>query len=250
MSYRFPPFHWWRTVFYLIPAISLYTIVLGTLSIGSSLFEKTGYFAHWCARTWSRLILVTTGVRVEVIGLERLEAGRTYVFVANHQSIYDIPVLFWSLPFQLRIIAKESLGNFPFLGWHLRRTGHMLVDRSRPDRAKIFGWAQSLTSRGLSLIVFPEGTRSPDGRVGRFKGGSFYLALEAGLPVVPLSVVGSRHVMLKGRLATYPGEVKLIVHDPIDTSALAGTDPRAFGERVRAIIAPDAESDCELRRSA
>jgi 1-acyl-sn-glycerol-3-phosphate acyltransferase len=221
----------------------LYTIILGTLSIGSSLFEKRGYFAHWCARTWSRLILRTTGVRVELAGLERLVPGRTYLFVANHQSIYDIPILFWSLPYQLRIIAKESLGRFPFLGWHLRRTGHMLVDRRHPDRAAIFSWASRLTSKGLSLIVFPEGTRSRDGRVGRFKGLSFYLALEAGMPVVPLSVVGSRHVMLKGRLATYPGRVRLVVYDPIDTSGLAGTDPKAFAERVRQIIAPDAESD-------
>jgi 1-acyl-sn-glycerol-3-phosphate acyltransferase len=241
-----PPFHWWRTVFFLIPAIAVYTAVLGTLSIGSSLFEKSGHFAHWCARTWSRLILVTTGVRVRVEGLDRLEPGRTYVFVANHQSIYDIPILFWSLPYQLRIIAKQSLGTIPFLGWHLRRTGHMLVDRRRPDRVKIFGWASRLTSNGLSLIVFPEGTRSRDGRVGTFKGGSFLLALEAGLPVVPLSVVGSRHVMLKGRLATYPGHVRLVVHDPIDTRTLAGTDRKAFAERVRTIIAPDAESDLSI----
>lgn len=241
-----PPYHWWRTVFFLIPAISLYTIVLGTLSIGSSLFEKRGYFAHWCARTWSRLILRTTGVDVDVRGLERLEPGRTYVFVANHQSIYDIPILFWSLPHQLRIIAKESLGRFPFLGWHLRRTGHMLVNRARPDRGAIFGWASALTSKGLSLIVFPEGTRSRDGRVARFKGGSFLLALEAGLPIVPISVVGSRHVMLKGRLATYPGRVRLVIHDPIETSALAGTDRKTFGERVRRIIAPEAESDVHL----
>jgi len=238
-----PPFHWWRTVFYLIPAITLYTIVLGTLSLGSSLFEKRGYFAHWCARTWSRLILKTTGVTVDVQGLERLVPGRTYVFVANHQSIYDIPILFWSLPYQLRIIAKESLGRFPFLGWHLRRTGHMLVDRKRPDRAAIFSWASRLTSQGLSLIVFPEGTRSRDGHVARFKGGSFYLALEAGLPIVPLSVIGSRHIMLKGRLATYPGHVRLVVHEAIDTSGLAGSDPRAFAERVRHVIAPDAETD-------
>lgn len=250
LSFRFPPLHWWRTVFYLIPAITLYTVVLGTLSLGSSLFERSGYFAHWCARTWSRLILATTGVRVTVTGAERLEPGRTYVFVANHQSIYDIPILFWSLPYQLRIIAKDSLGRFPFLGWHLRRTGHMLVDRRRPARAAIFSWASRLTSRGLSLIVFPEGTRSRDGRVGRFKGGGFLLALEAGLAVVPLSVVGSRHVMLKGRLATYPGHVHLVVHEPIDTSALAGTNPKEFGERVRQIIRPDAERDCELLRSA
>jgi 1-acyl-sn-glycerol-3-phosphate acyltransferase len=221
----------------------VYTIVLGTLSIGSSLFERSGYFAHWCARTWSRLILLTTGVHVEVRGLDRLVPGRTYVFVANHQSIYDIPILFWSLPYQLRIIAKESLGHFPFLGWHLRRTGHMLVDRRRPDREAIFTWASRLTSQGLSLIVFPEGTRSPDGRVGRFKRGSFYLALDGGLPVVPISVIGSRHVMLKGRLATYPGRVSVVVHDPIDTSGLAGSDPKAFAERIRHIITPDAESD-------
>ena len=182
-------------------------------------------------------------MHVDVAGLERLVPGRTYLFVANHQSIYDIPILFWSLPFQLRIIAKESLGRFPFLGWHLRRTGHMLVDRRRPDRAAVFSWAAGLSSKGLSLIVFPEGTRSRSGCVGRFKGGSFYLALEAGVPIVPLSIVGSRHVMLKGRLATHPGRVRLIVHDPIDTGELSGTDPKAFAERVRQIIAPDAESD-------
>src|SRR4030095_14849188 len=181
-----PPYHWWRTVFFLIPAISLYTIVLGTLSIASSLFQRSGRFAHWCARTWSRLILVTTGVDVQVSGLERLERDRPYVFVANHQSIYDIPIIFWSLPFQVRIIAKESLGRFPFLGWHLRHTGHLLVDRRDPAHNAILARWKGLVSRRLSLIVFPEGTRSVDGRVSRFRAGSFLLALEAGLPVCPL----------------------------------------------------------------
>jgi 1-acyl-sn-glycerol-3-phosphate acyltransferase len=238
-----PPYYWWRTVFFLIPCIAIYTIVLGSLSLVSSLVDRNGYFAHWCARMWSRLILTTSGVRVAARGLERLEPGRTYVFVANHQSFFDIPILFWSLPYQLRIIAKESLGHIPFMGWHLRRTGHMLVDRKRPELTRIIQWASRLTSSGLSLIVFPEGTRSRDGRVARFKGVSFYIALEAGLPVVPLSVVGSRHVMLKGRLTTYPGEVGLIVHEPIDTRGMAGSDAKEFGERVRRIIAPDAESD-------
>ena len=180
---------------------------------------------------------------MEVVGLERLVPAQSYIFVSNHQSIYDTPVIFWSLPYQLRIIAKESLGWFPFLGWHLRRTGHMLVDRKRPDRTAIFSWASRLTSQGLSLIVYPEGTRSPDGRVGHFKGGSFYLALESGMPVVPISVVGSRHVMRKGRLATYPGRVKLVIHQPIDTRGLEGTDAKVFAERIRQIVAPDAESD-------
>jgi 1-acyl-sn-glycerol-3-phosphate acyltransferase len=245
LNFRIPPFHWWRTVFFLIPAIALYTIVLGTISVLSSVFDN-GYFAHRCARMWSRLILLTTGVTVGVTGLERLDPNGTYVFVSNHQSIYDIPVLFWSLPQQLRIIAKQSLGRFPFIGWHLRRTGHLLVDRSRPDRHKLFAWAKRLTEHRLSLFFFPEGTRSRDGRVGPFKTGSFYLALEAGLTIVPLSIVGSRHVMMKGRLATYPGHVRLVVHDPIETAGFSGRDRREFAERVRQIIVPIAESDRDV----
>ena len=248
-----PPFHWWRTVFYLIPLISIYTIVLGTLSIGSSLFERNGRFAHWCARAWSKLILVTTGVRVHLSGLDRLQAGRAYVFVSNHQSIYDIPILFASLPFQVRIIAKESLGRFPFLGWHLRRTGHLLVDRRAPDRRAILESWKALVAHGLSLIVFPEGTRSVDGRVGRFRAGSFLLALEAGLTIVPISVSGSRHVMRKGRLMTCPGEVTLMVHEPLRLPVFDSPtirDAREVAARVRAIVQPAAEQDPEAVISA
>jgi 1-acyl-sn-glycerol-3-phosphate acyltransferase len=129
----------------------------------------------------------------------------------------------------------------------------MLVDRSRPDRSGIFGWANSLTSKGLSLIVFPEGTRSADGRVGVFKGGSFYLAIQAGLPIAPLSIVGSRHVMRKGRLTTRPGRVTLIVHEPIETRPDPDpptTEVRELARRVREIVrpAPDAEAQADASR--
>jgi 1-acyl-sn-glycerol-3-phosphate acyltransferase len=241
-----PSFHWWRTVFFLIPAIGAYTIVLGTASLASSLFDRTGRFAHGCARLWSRLILVTTGVRVRVEGLEALEPGKTYIFVSNHQSIYDIPVIFWWLPYQLRIIAKESLGSFPFLGWHLRRTGHLLVDRRNPDRSGILRRWRELVVNGLSLIIFPEGTRSADGRVGRFKAGSFMLAIEARLPIVPLSIVGTRHVMRKGRLTVEPGEVTLAIHPPIDAGARAVRpsidDARTLAADVHAIVSSRVEA--------
>jgi 1-acyl-sn-glycerol-3-phosphate acyltransferase len=238
-----PSFHWWRTVFFLIPAIAVYSIVLGTLSIGSSLFQRSGYFAHQCARAWSWLILATTGVDIEPHGLERLTPGRTYIFVSNHQSIYDIPIIFWNLPWQLRIIAKASLGSFPFLGWHLSRTGHLLVDRRRPDPLGILKRWKGLVSRGLSLIVFPEGTRSADGRVGRFKGGSFLLAIQAGLPIVPISVSGSRHVMQKNRLMTCPGHVRLVVHDPVPTDGLepSAESARRLALRVREIVCGDVD---------
>lgn len=230
-----PPYHWWRTVFFLIPAIGVYTIVLGTLSILSSLWDRSGDLGHRCARTWSSLILKTTGVRVSVQGLDRLDPRRSYVLAVNHQSIYDIPILFAALPLQLRIVAKASLGSFPFLGWHLRRTGHLLVDRKNPG-ADIVDKMGRLVSESHSLIVFPEGTRSVDGRVGRFKKGSFVVAIEAQLPVVPVSVAGSRFVMSKGQLMVRPGDVRVMVHEPIPTAGVTRQQVIEFGNHVRDVV--------------
>jgi 1-acyl-sn-glycerol-3-phosphate acyltransferase len=229
-------FDWLRTVFFLVPAISVYTIVLGSVSLVSTLVDRSGHFGHRCARLWSWLILKTSGVRVAVDGLERLDPSRSYVFAANHQSIYDIPIVFASLPFEVRIIAKESLGKIPFMGWHLLRAGHVLVDRSNPGPGVVKKMAR-LVAAGHSLIVFPEGTRSVDGVVGRFKGGSFVIALQSALPVVPITIRGSRHVMTKGLLTVRPGDVSLTVHEPIETSALPRDQVRELAGRVRATVA-------------
>ena len=230
------PWHWWRTVFFLIPAVSVYSAVLGTLSLLSTLVDRTGDLGHRCARAWSWLILRTSGVRVEVEGLERLDPSRSYVFAANHQSIYDIPIVFASLPYQLRILSKDSIGRVPFLGWHLRWTGHVLVDRSKPGAGVVKKMAR-LVAEGHSLIVFPEGTRSVDGSVARFKGGPFMIALQAGLPIVPITLVGSRHVMFRGEVTVRPGRVTLIVHDPIDTAGVPREAARDVASNVRDIVA-------------
>ena len=241
---KVPPFHWWRTVFFLIPAIGVYTILLGIGSLVSTLFDRRGFIAHECARLWSFLILKTTGVRVRRHGPALAATTASYVFASNHQSIYDIPILFWTLPHQLRIISKASLGAFPFLGWHLRRAGHLLVDRDNPG-AGVLKKMRRLIQQEASLIIFPEGTRSRDGTVGRFKGGVFLLAIESGLPIVPISISGSRHVMLKGRLMTCPGTVDLTVHEPIPTAGLTRHDARALADRVRAIVAVPMETEAE-----
>jgi 1-acyl-sn-glycerol-3-phosphate acyltransferase len=246
---RLPPFQWWRTVCFLIPAIGIYTVVLGTLSLASTLVDRRGHAAHACARVWSWLILATTGVAVDVRGLEQLRSGATYVFVANHQSIYDIPVIFASLPYQLRIIAKESLGAFPFLGWHLRRSGHLLVDRRNPDRGGILRRWKALVVDGLSLIIFPEGTRSGDGRLGTFKPGSFVLAVEARLPVVPIAVDGTRYVMRRGELTTRPGRVRLTVHAPIETADMDVSSVRELAARTRELLAEDLQAGQPLAAS-
>ena len=226
-------FAFWKTVFFLIPVISLFTIVLGTASLLSAVFDRSGRAAHACARLWSQLILFVSGTRVEVRGT--LPPEGTYLFAANHQSIYDIPILFTAIPRQLRIIAKASLGRFPFLGWHLRLAGHLLVDRENPGVA-ILKRMRRLVAAHVSLILFPEGTRSQDGRVGRFKGGVFLLAIEHQLPIVPVSVNGSRAIMLKGELTVNPGHVVVTIHAPVSTKGLERRDARALGEQIRRIV--------------
>jgi 1-acyl-sn-glycerol-3-phosphate acyltransferase len=141
-------------------------------------------------------------------------------------------------------VSKASIGRFPFLGWHLSRTGHLLVDRENPGASIVKKMAR-LIRGSRSLIVFPEGTRSATGALGRFKGGTFLVAVDAGLPIVPVSISGSRHVMLKGRLMTCPGEVTMTIHDPIPTEGIGRDGVRATADRVRAIIATAVDADAE-----
>ena len=232
---KLPPYQWFRTIFFLIPAVALYTIVLGTASLVSTLFDRDGDFGHRCARTWAWLILKTTGVRVRASGLEHIDPAQSYIVAANHQSIYDIPIVFATLPLQLRIVAKESLGRIPFLGWHLQRTGHLLVDRQNPG-AGILKRMGSLVRAARSLIVFPEGTRSTDGSVARFKGGIFLLAIDSSLPVLPVSIARSRYVMMKGHITVCPEEVTVTVHTPMSTQGVARERAREFADEVRAVV--------------
>ena len=227
-------FHWWRTVLWLIPTIGVYTSALGTVSVIAGTLGAAK-LAHGCARLWSWLILATTGVNVTVHGMERVPRGQPFLFISNHQSFYDIPVIFWYVPFDLRIIAKESLGSFPFTGWHLRRTGHVLVRRDNPG-PQVFKQLGRMMKEHTSLIVFPEGTRSPDGRPRRFRAGIFRLAIESGYPIVPLAVRGTQFVMPKGGLTTGPGEVSLQVFDPIPTAGLAIDEAKGLADRVHRIV--------------
>ena len=238
-----PPFHWWRTVFVLIPLVSLYTIVLGVLSLVAGLFDRRGMWPHRAAQWWASAIVLTSGVRIERRG-QLPPPDQSCIFVANHASIYDIPILFTAIPRQLRIMAKAALGYVPFIGWHLRRSGHLLVDRKNPG-AGIFKKMQRMTRHGASLIVFPEGSRTLDGQVMKFKGGIFLLAIENGWPVVPVSVSGSRRVMPKGRLRVNPARVTVTVHDRIETTGLTRDDARGMATRVRDIVAREVDGRVE-----
>ena len=222
-----------RTVFLFIPAVSLSTILCGIVSLLLAIVWPGGEASHRVACFWARLLLRTCGVRVEFEGAERLEKDQVYVFASNHQSLFDIPILFARLPSSFRILYKESLHGVPFIGWHLYLSGHIPVNRTNPIRARrSLEKAAERIRRGTAVVVFPEGTRSRDGSVGRFKGGSFLLAVKAGVPVVPVTISESWRVMSRGRVTVHPGLVRVVVGRLF---SVEGFDEDSVGELSQAV---------------
>lgn len=231
-----------RSLLVTIPLMYLATIFWGTLSLIVSLFDRTGRTQHSCARWWGRTLLAVSLVRVRIRGREHLAAlrGKPCVFASNHQSYFDIPVAFAWLPADFRIMAKATLFHIPFLGWHLSRAGHMPIARDNPRRAaRSLLEAASHIRNGTPVFVFPEGGRSPDGQLQEFKAGTFLLAIKAGVPVVPVSLRGTRDVLKMHSWHVHPGSVEIIFHAPISTEGLQSGDAEALAARVRSAIAAD-----------
>ncbi len=240
----------------IIPLIYLYTIVLASLSLLLSLRDRDGTRQHWCARTWCRLIAGTAGARVTVRGLENVPTAQAAVFVANHSSYLDIPAIWGYVPVQFRIMAKRSLFYVPFMGWFLARAGHIPVDQenSRAVLANINRAADKLRT-GCSLVVFPEGHRSAEGVLQEFKNGGFKLAQKAGVPIVPVTIIGSHRVLKKDSLVFHAGEITVIIDPPLSTAGYTSRTLPALMQQTHAIIAGhlsekalSAEPSCELQK--
>src|SRR5262249_21136162 len=158
-----------RSVLITAPLIFLYTAIMGSVSVASSLFDSRGRVQHACSRIWARLILRTSGIRVHVTGLENIKPRTPYVLCMNHQSHIDTPILLAALPFQFRFTPKKELFRYPFLGWHLRRSGHVPIDREHPHAAvKSLREAANMIRNGMPLVIFPEGRTSRDGSIKPF----------------------------------------------------------------------------------
>jgi 1-acyl-sn-glycerol-3-phosphate acyltransferase len=196
------------------------TIVIGCTVILFSFFSKTGNSVHHLARLWGRSILWVSGIKVKVIGLEYIDPERSAIYMSNHQSNFDIPVFFSALPVQFRWLAKAELFKIPIFGQSMRGAGYISIDRSNRKSAlnSLVRAAKSIRN-GTSVLIFPEGTRSADGDLQPLKSGGFILALNAGVPIVPMAVHGTFDVMPRHRNIIHRHPVHLVVRPAIDTTA-------------------------------
>jgi len=217
--------------------VGLYTLFWAALAMGVAVVDRSGQGVLWISRQWVRWICATCGICIEAEGLESLDPGRSYVFMTNHQSAVDVGAIIATLPGDWRFVAKRELTWIPFFGWALALHRHVIVDRRNNARAvaSMKRAAERIRS-GTSVIIFPEGTRSPTGELRPFKSGGFHLAIQAQVPIVPATISGSRHITPKGSLRILSGTVKITYGEPIPTAGLGVEDRHALKERVRGAI--------------
>lgn len=228
-----------RGVLIADPAVILLTMCFGTVSLFASLFDKKGTTLDRLAHAWAKTLLRATGIRVRVEGLGGIDPHGSYVFVANHLSYMDTPVALASIPVQFRFLAKSGLFQIPLLGNHLKSAGHIPVPLGDP-RAAVKTMqlaAEKLREKNTSLLIFPEGGRSPDGVLYPFKEGGAYIAIRAGVPIVPLVLVGTREVLPFGSAVVQSGWVTLRVLPPIDTAAMTLKDRGELTAHLHELIA-------------
>jgi 1-acyl-sn-glycerol-3-phosphate acyltransferase len=226
--------------------IVLYTVFWGIPATLVAPFS--GEAIVWIGRTWISWIFRTCGVRVVAEGLEHVERTQAYVFMSNHQSVLDIGALVLTLPVNWRFVAKRELTWVPFFGWALGLSDQIVVDRRNRMRAvRSLQRAAERVRGGISVIVFPEGTRSPSGRMREFKSGGFHLAIEAQVPILPTTVSGSFHLIPKRSLKVQSGTIKVVYGKPIPTHGLGVEHRHGLKDRVREAI--ESGYDAELQGS-
>jgi 1-acyl-sn-glycerol-3-phosphate acyltransferase len=226
-----------RGYFVIAPLIVLTTMAMGTVSMLTSFLDPSGNTSHRIARLWSRMLILISGMRVEVEGIERIVPGGGYVIASNHLSLMDTPLVMAHIPLQFRFLAKQGLFRIPFIGGHLRRAGHVAIPREDPRGSlkAMSGAARIIQERGVSALVFPEGGRSA-GPLREFREGAAYIAIKAGVPLIPVAIRGTREVLPMGSMLMRPGKVALRIGQPIPTAGLTLQSRAALTASLRAQV--------------
>jgi 1-acyl-sn-glycerol-3-phosphate acyltransferase len=233
-----PRWHRWRTNFIQAPLFFIATGFFGTLALIASLFAKTGRTQHRIARVWARAGLAAAGGSLTIRGIQNLPNPRAAVYASNHTSYMDIPVVFSSLPFQFRILAKKELWQWPFIGWYLNRSGQIPIDTENPRAtlSSLGGGVKALRA-GMPLFVFPEGSRTPDGELKEFLAGAAFLAIRAQVPLVPIALSGVYDLLPIHTRHFYPCPMTLTIGVPIATAGLTMRQADELTNQLRAAIA-------------
>jgi 1-acyl-sn-glycerol-3-phosphate acyltransferase len=219
------------------------TLALGLLVIVLSFFVRSGNPMHKIARLWGRSILIVSRIKVSVKGLSNIDPSKSYIYMSNHQSNFDIPVLLGYLKVQFRWLAKMELFKIPIFGHAMRKAGYISIDRNNRESAfESLKTAARKIKSGVSVLIFPEGTRSRDGKIRSFKKGGFVMAVDSGVPIVPIVLTGTSSIMTKGRFRINPGKVSMTIHQPIQTSVYTRETKEALMERVQRVICDDLEN--------
>jgi 1-acyl-sn-glycerol-3-phosphate acyltransferase len=207
-----------RTVVWTAPAIALATAFMGSVSLVISLFDSSGNTQHRVARGWSRMLLWIARVKVEVEGAEQIAPGGSYVFVANHRSFFDIPCILPNISVQFRFLADKHIFSVPFIGYHLTRAGHLPVTSSsaRESLKTMSAAARIVQESGISILIFPEAERT-SGEMLPFKDGAAYVAIKAGVPIVPIALLGTRKILPRGGGVFRGGVVRMRIGKPVPT---------------------------------
>jgi 1-acyl-sn-glycerol-3-phosphate acyltransferase len=226
-----------RSYLILAPLIWVYTIVLGTISLVCSLFDRNGTIQHKFARSWSWLVMKTILSPVKVTGMAGLDNSKPKVYAVTHASALDIPILYVYLPFQFRIVFKSELLAYPFVGWHLKRSGQVCINQQNPA-ASIGAVKSALRSlrNGMPLVIFPEGGRTPDGRLQPFLPGAFFLAIKAQADIVPIALVDTFALLPMNTYHIKCQRLEMRVGEPISTVGLTVRDTDSVTARVKSAI--------------
>jgi 1-acyl-sn-glycerol-3-phosphate acyltransferase len=223
----------WLSYLVLVPLVGVATAAFGCVSLLCGLWDKSGRQQHAIARVWARTLLLISFSPVKIVGREKLHVHETAVYASNHLSYMDTPVLFAYLPFQFRILAKQSLWKTPFIGWYLNHSGQVPVDLKSP-RSLIASLNRGVTTlkHGLPLVLFPEGGRAATGQLQTMMSGCAYMAIKAQVPLIPLTLIGTYELLPIHVYALHPRPLLVVVGDPISTTGLNPRDADALTQRL------------------
>jgi 1-acyl-sn-glycerol-3-phosphate acyltransferase len=232
-----PRFYRWRTNVLQIPVMTLVTVVCASTSLLVSLVDKGGRAQHRIARFWAQALVRLSGCSLTIRGAENLRKVPVAVYASNHTSYFDTPVIFASLPFQFRILAKKELWPIAFIGWYLDRSGQIPISTSNPSATlSSLGAGVKALRSGMPLFVFPEGRRTPTGQLTEFLSGAAYLAIRAQVPLVPIALSGVYDLLPIHTRHLYSGELTLAAGEPIATKGMTLRQTEELTGRLRDAI--------------